>query len=72
MKRRDFLAGGMALAATLPAGVAAAAMPPGLATHARAKGRYFGAAVKSRQLREDARTDEEGPGLRLIAVIGAA
>ncbi|WP_313395451.1 endo-1,4-beta-xylanase [Sphingobium yanoikuyae] len=54
MKRREFLAGGMALAATLPAGVAAAAMPPGLATHARAKGRYFGAAVKSRQLREDA------------------
>lgn len=53
MKRRTFLAGAAALAAGLPRTALSSAVPQGLATHARSTGRYFGAAVKSRQLRED-------------------
>lgn len=56
MKRRDFLAGAAALAACspIPPTVARSWSREGLAAHARRSGRYFGAAVKSRLLREDA------------------
>lgn len=56
MRRRDFLIGAGALAACspLPPGVAQSISREGLAAHARRTGRYFGAAVKSRLLREDA------------------
>lgn len=57
MKRRDFLGGAMALAACSPSPPSAAqvqSLSGGLAAHARRSGRYFGAAIKSRQLREDA------------------
>lgn len=55
MKRRDFLIGAAALAACspLPPSVARSPSREGLAAHARRSGRYFGAAVKSRLLRED-------------------
>ncbi|MBB6192265.1 endo-1,4-beta-xylanase [Sphingobium wenxiniae] len=54
MRRRDFVMGALALGA-LPSAPARAAIPPspGLAALARRTGRYFGCAVKSRQLRED-------------------
>jgi len=56
VRRRDFLAGAAALAACspLPPGVARDLSRYGLAQHARRSGRHFGAAVKSRLLREDA------------------
>ncbi|HEX7875230.1 MAG TPA: endo-1,4-beta-xylanase [Sphingobium sp.] len=56
MKRREFLAGAAALAACspYPPSVARSVSREGLAAHARRSGRYFGAAVKSRLLREDA------------------
>ncbi|WP_449473041.1 endo-1,4-beta-xylanase [Sphingobium chungangianum] len=55
MRRRDFLAGAATLAACspLPPGAARVVSREGLADHAKASGRYFGAAVKSRLLRED-------------------
>ncbi|AMK18237.1 MULTISPECIES: endo-1,4-beta-xylanase [Sphingobium] len=55
MKRRDFLASAVALAACspVPPGVARNISHYGLAQHARRSGRHFGAAVKSRLLRED-------------------
>lgn len=55
MKRREFLAGAVALAgcSPIPPSVARSVDPSGLANHARRSGRYFGAAIKSRQLRED-------------------
>lgn len=53
VKRRDFLTGAAAALATVPHLASAATLPSGLAAHARANGRYFGCAVKSRQLRED-------------------
>ena len=56
MRRRDFLIGAGALAACspMPPSVAQSVSREGLAAHARRTGRYFGAAVKSRLLREDA------------------
>ncbi|HJT38845.1 MAG TPA: endo-1,4-beta-xylanase [Sphingobium sp.] len=56
MRRREFLAGAAALAACTPypPSVAQSVSREGLAAHARRSGRYFGAAVKSRLLREDA------------------
>ena len=56
MRRRDFLAGAMTLAACTPTppSVARSVSREGLAARARRSGRYFGAAVKSRLLREDA------------------
>ena len=56
MRRRDFLVGAGALAACspMPPSVAQSVSREGLAAHARRTGRYFGAAVKSRLLREDA------------------
>ena len=55
MRRRDFLAGAATLAACspMPPGAARVVSREGLADHAKASGRYFGAAVKSRLLRED-------------------
>lgn len=56
MKRREFLAGAIALGACSPVPSSIAREPAsseGLAAHARRSGRYFGAAIKSRQLRED-------------------
>ena len=55
MKRREFLAGAAALTACSPIPQSAAQVggTAGLAAHARKSGRYFGAAIKSRQLRED-------------------
>lgn len=56
MRRRDFLigAGSLAACSPYPPGVARSVSREGLAAHARRSGRYFGAAVKSRLLREDA------------------
>ncbi len=54
MRRRDFLTGAAGLAASLPATALATTPTQGLAAHARRSGRHFGAAVKSRLLREDA------------------
>ena len=55
MRRRDFLVGAATLAACspIPPGAARVVSREGLADHAKASGRYFGAAVKSRLLRED-------------------
>ncbi|KKW92809.1 MULTISPECIES: endo-1,4-beta-xylanase [Sphingobium] len=56
MKRREFLAGALALGACSPvpsSRAEASISSEGLAAHARRSGRYFGAAIKSRQLRED-------------------
>lgn len=55
MRRREFLAGAAALSACSPIQPSAAQVggTAGLAAHARKSGRYFGAAIKSRQLRED-------------------
>ncbi|WP_242122708.1 endo-1,4-beta-xylanase [Sphingobium sp. Sx8-8] len=56
MKRREFLAGSLALGACSPVPSSFAqesVSPEGLAAHARRSGRYFGAAVKSDQLRDD-------------------
>ncbi len=56
VKRREFLAGALALGACSPVPSSRAqesVSPEGLAAHARRSGRYFGAAIKSRQLRED-------------------
>jgi endo-1,4-beta-xylanase len=57
MERREFLAGALALGACSPVVPASHAQESisseGLAAHARRSGRYFGAAIKSRQLRED-------------------
>ncbi|WP_150291824.1 endo-1,4-beta-xylanase [Sphingobium estronivorans] len=56
MKRREFLAGALALGACSPVPSSRAqesVSSEGLAAHARRSGRYFGAAIKSRQLRED-------------------
>ena len=58
MKRREFLGGALALGACSPVVPSSKAQenppsPEGLAVHARRSGRYFGAAIKSRQLRED-------------------
>lgn len=55
MTRRDLLVGVAALAACSPAppGAARSISPASLASHARRSGRHFGAAVKSRLLRED-------------------
>ena len=56
MRRRDFLIGAGALAACspYPPGAARSVSGEGLAARARRSGRWFGAAVKSRLLREDA------------------
>lgn len=56
MRRREFLIGAGALAACspYPPSVARSVSREGLSAHARRSGRYFGAAVKSRLLREDA------------------
>ena len=53
--RREFLTGAATLAACspIPPGAARAVSREGLADHARQSGRCFGAAVKSRLLRED-------------------
>lgn len=53
--RREFLTGAATLAACspVPPGAARAVSREGLADHASRSGRYFGAAVKSRLLRED-------------------
>jgi endo-1,4-beta-xylanase len=53
--RREFLTGAATLAACspIPPGAARVVSREGLADHARQSGRYFGAAVKSRLLRED-------------------
>lgn len=55
MRRRDFLTGTIGLAACSPIPPSAAQVggTAGLASHARESGRYFGAAVKSNQLRDD-------------------
>lgn len=55
MTRRELLAGAAALAACspLPTRATGSLSTAGLADHARRSGRYFGAAVKSRLLRED-------------------
>lgn len=55
MRRRDFLAGAAALAACspIPKGAAQSPSPEGLAAHARRSGRGFGAAVRSKLLRDD-------------------
>ena len=56
MRRREFLAGALALSACAPAPFSMAqdsTSTEGLAAHARRSGRYFGAAVKSGQLRDD-------------------
>ncbi|UZW55976.1 endo-1,4-beta-xylanase [Sphingobium sp. JS3065] len=56
MKRREFLAGALALGACSPvpsSRAEARISSEGLAAHARRSGRNFGAAIKSRQLRED-------------------
>ena len=55
MRRREFLAGAAMLSACSPIPPSAAQVggTAGLAAHARRSGRYFGAAIKSRQLRED-------------------
>jgi endo-1,4-beta-xylanase len=55
VRRREFLAGAAALAACspYPPSVARNMSREGLAAHARRSERYFGAAVKSRLLRED-------------------
>lgn len=56
MRRRDFLVGAGALAACspLPPSIAQSVSQEGLAAHAQRTGRHFGAAVKSRLLRDDA------------------
>ncbi|WP_375195453.1 endo-1,4-beta-xylanase [Sphingobium sp.] len=56
MERREFLAGALALGAcspVVPSHAQESVSSEGLAAHARRSGRYFGAAIKSRQLRED-------------------
>ena len=55
MRRRDFLVGAATLTACspIPPGAARVVSREGLADHAKASGRYFGAAVKSRLLRQD-------------------
>ena len=55
MRRREFRAGAAVLSACSPIPPSAAQVggTAGLAAHARRAGRYFGAAIKSRQLRED-------------------
>ncbi|WP_340266678.1 endo-1,4-beta-xylanase [Sphingobium mellinum] len=57
MKRREFLTGALALGACSPVVPSSNAQESissgGLAAHARRSGRYFGAAIKSHQLRED-------------------
>lgn len=56
MKRREFLTGALALGACSPvpsSRAEASISSEGLAAHARRSGRYFGAAVKSNQLRDD-------------------
>ncbi|WP_022683971.1 endo-1,4-beta-xylanase [Sphingobium bisphenolivorans] len=56
MRRREFLAGAAALAGCSPIITPTSAQvsgTEGLAARARRSGRYFGAAIKSRQLRQD-------------------